>query len=840
MAEPEDAPFGPDFSPWEDPRKRFYPIKEPLKVLPGTTIASPIDPTAPIKTDRGYPYDPGQSGAMGENGRPRAATAGISDMLAPFTGAYDMGQLGAGIVDNATQGKAGPVIHDLGLAAAGMIVPGARRSLKPFEPGPSRGLDVANTPTKPGPAGFYSDQEFKLDAMANFGRQEGSTAEWLKEFARAGIKPAEMDATGMTAYLRSKGHHALADLREFATKNRIEVQETRYGAGKLDDGPEYQAAKEKLLTERAALEQSIGGKHFSAWSKADIETSRKVNAIDKELAWLDKKHIKSAGDIRWKRAGGQNLLLDPDNPSNAEVVLSAPLPRQSLEVGEMLPFGAPGTDAAHYNVPRERWGQAMWNGHPIDGVTEASFKIGSEQGTIKYWPDTLGGAKDATGQWERTGPRFIVNSTNFQNAHFRTLDEAKAAIEKSYNDDPNSGMYRSRQDRYQEAHFPNVPGSYLAHLRMGKYMGKDGLEVLHGDELQATGAQKVRDNPGGARDEKKIAELSQRIVDSNSEKRAAYQEAQDWLKNYGVKVDEGWGEIGTWEAMSRVHNDTKPGTKTASGESPIEKAFMWMNKVGKIDENLKLQNAEFQAAARAPVGHPLTNDMGRANLLMVRKMLLEARDSGVPGITLTPGDLQNQRYNLEHHVDKLLYNERSGSLEGYDANGGLKVQQTVERGDLSGLVGIELAAKLTGRPADKHGFRVIEGPDMKVGGAGMRTYYDETYPNVFDKEMQRIEREQLSRDLAAAKTPEERAAIHAQEKYRGHGQTTVWNQGRDGSRQNMMDPDGPGMHYFKLTERIKKALERGLPLFSGFGIAGTAITSQALKDEEDSPFGPAL
>lgn len=171
--------------------------------------------------------------------------------------------------------------------------------------------------------------------------------------------------------------------------------------------------------------------------------------------------------------------------------------------------------------------------------------------------------------------------------------------------------------------------------------------------------------------------------------------------------------------------------------------------------------------------------------LVLRRLLRHAAENGYDGVTFDAGDVQNDRYNLAHHVSRIEYDDDHGFLQAYDLNGDEILREPVitDDGEFSAekaarYVGKELAEKLgkevkasgnlseyeireSSRSArvnvvDEEGTVVykaddrqdarewikeqelesmphISGKDMEIGGSGMRGFYDKMIPNYLDK-----------------------------------------------------------------------------------------------------------
>ncbi len=219
-------------------------------------------------------------------------------------------------------------------------------------------------------------------------------------------------------------------------------------------------------------------------------------------------------------------------------------------------------------------------------------------------------------------------------------------------------------------------------------------------------------------------------------------------------------------------------------------------------KNWDLVNAELRTAKATAPGHPLVNTTDQWTTTGIRRLLQQAAEADAAGIALTPGQLQNERFNLAKQVDGLmwlppdvgheaLFVRRRGS-ENWQHHA---LGEGLEKKTLEDYVGKELAQRLREAPpsADErygpHGWREI--PDLgevEIGGGGMRYAYDQMYPKKIAKELKRLDPDHPG---------------YRQEYVRPH---------------DLREPAGGlgyehPFHYFELTPRAKEEIRKGLPLF---------------------------
>lgn len=128
--------------------------------------------------------------------------------------------------------------------------------------------------------------------------------------------------------------------------------------------------------------------------------------------------------------------------------------------------------------------------------------------------------------------------------------------------------------------------------------------------------------------------------------------------------------------------------------------------------------------------------------LVMKRMIRWAAENGFERVAWAPGDVHNERFGLERHVDRIVYNR----LEAPDGSSRWNLlvdmknsTDSVRREQISSegvaeLVGQEMLQKMeAGAGAPRGNGRELAGLDLKVGGQGNRTFYDAILPSVVQK-----------------------------------------------------------------------------------------------------------
>ncbi len=289
------------------------------------------------------------------------------------------------------------------------------------------------------------------------------------------------------------------------------------------------------------------------------------------------------------------------------------------------------------------------------------------------------------GQWAVLGPGPLA-----ENRYGSGATQAEAIA--------NFGAHGHNGPTYKSSHFdqPNI----LAHVRFNERTDADGKRVLFVEEVQSDWHQAGRKHGyvGTTRSLKEI------VADMD----AVTRELRARTGRYA-------SEDGDWESNSDLM--TRRDALDAEGASARS------SKAGGVpDAPLKRE-------------WPLT---------AMKRMIRYAADNGFDRIAWTTGDQQAERYDLSKQISAINYEPFDDGihyeLEALDLNGKQVVSEdeiTIDR--VEALVGKDIAKKIEageGKVNDDSGYRNwhrLSGLDLKVGGSGMRAFYDKMLPNELAK-----------------------------------------------------------------------------------------------------------
>jgi hypothetical protein len=119
--------------------------------------------------------------------------------------------------------------------------------------------------------------------------------------------------------------------------------------------------------------------------------------------------------------------------------------------------------------------------------------------------------------------------------------------------------------------------------------------------------------------------------------------------------------------------------------------------------------------------------------LTLRRAIKEAIDGGYDRVALPTGARVADRFDLSKQVDSIAWEKNPDgtyTITPEKDGNNLTAPQTATKEKLAGIIGKDVANKITSS-TDNDGY--LSGLDLKVGGEGMKKYYDEIYPSYLKK-----------------------------------------------------------------------------------------------------------
>jgi hypothetical protein len=279
---------------------------------------------------------------------------------------------------------------------------------------------------------------------------------------------------------------------------------------------------------------------------------------------------------------------------------------------------------------------------------------------------------------------------------------------------------RATGSEYTSSHFPDIP-NYVAHMRTNERVDADGRPGLFVEEFQSDRHQEGRKK--GYRGDSQLKKFLE----------------DQWESNKDLQI--------------------------VPKEEYVQKSLEMQG------ESMRVADAPFRTT------WPLQ---------LFKRALRDAVDSGKEWVGWTDGATQNDRFDLSKQVDAIRY-QLNESGDGYkiyaDKDGAEVISKEVTTDKLEDTVGKEVAQKIiagegegfAGTIRGQNPVKRLSGNDLKVGGSGMKGFYDTMLPKEIGKYVkpfggkveksqigQSISREDLDMGDLSDATPEELEQLEAQ------------------------------------------------------------------------------
>jgi hypothetical protein len=536
------------------------------------------------------------------------------------------------------------------------------------------------------------------------------------------------------------------------------------------------------------------------------------------------------------------LAFDEDNPSlppdNSMVVrpnpnypnsASSPIGVYDRATGEFLGGGNTEADAiyhAFFNQP-ERWGEgatrdfSRWTIPGGENYREVLIKLPLDQSSAKVNQLT-----ERANQLDQQAMSAWTQHNNAEEFN-RLSQEAKdlrrqaTALEKASS---------NKTDPYQSSHFdePNI----LAHARVSDRVGPNGEKILHIEEIQSDWHQAARDMRKRKIDEVMRTQGIDRAAASKlvpedygyrSERiEARLKESEEEMRQIGLQI-RGINN----RMMHLTDSDMDEFNRLADQRQALYERQGFLT-----DEGNLLYDQRYESVSDAPFKQ-------NWHELVMKRLLDDAARNGYDKVVLTPGAEQAKRYDLSKHVNKVVWNEKTGTLAAQRAGGdtGTLEYENVTAAKLADYIGKDAAEKLT-NATDHYGWRSIEGEDLRVGGEGMKGFYDQILPSFLNEYGKKYGARVGTYDM-----PSPKGSLSITDLQRERGMTEQqWLDLTPDDRMRMIDEyeveakaNRIPLHSFDITPQMREDIVgRGMPLYQV--APPVAIGAGAAMQEEPAEY----
>lgn len=367
--------------------------------------------------------------------------------------------------------------------------------------------------------------------------------------------------------------------------------------------------------------------------------------------------------------------------------------------------------------------------------------------------------------------------------------------------------FTRKEEPYRSSHFkdPNI----LAHMRVNDRIDADGKKMLLIEEVQSdwhqAGREKGYDTP-----------------ERRMEKETA-------LNNLSAERSR------LLDEQQRLEELAKPFTSIGK-DAPANIIDQWSIVSNRLQNLQTEQNRLGRTSIEGVPDAPFKDTWYQ---LALKRAIKEAVDKGYDRIGLTTGAQQAARYDLSKQVDEVIAKRNADGSFNLDAimvGGGSQqsIGKNIPAEKLPEYVGKDLAKSMQTQEA---GTDVYSGDNLKVGGEGMKKYYDEIYPNFLNKygkkygaqvgETKVNTRESAYVDYIVGQGNFNDTTVLG---VRSDGSTTIINQNANSMREAQqlanrykeknLKSQKETVRYLDITPEMKKAVQKGQPLAAVEGMTG--------------------
>ena len=161
------------------------------------------------------------------------------------------------------------------------------------------------------------------------------------------------------------------------------------------------------------------------------------------------------------------------------------------------------------------------------------------------------------------------------------------------------------------------------------------------------------------------------------------------------------------------------------------------------EENARIKELQPIVAGKGPAVNgvpraPFVDKTDKWLTLALKRVMVMAAQEGYDRVAFINGEQSAERYDLSKHVEAVAWAE-DGTLQVKRLGGSWEGIASVTDGNkLADYVGKDAAQKLVDATPDEDGQRILRGLDLKIGGEGMRAFYDSIVPNTLKPLLKKV------------------------------------------------------------------------------------------------------
>lgn len=297
-----------------------------------------------------------------------------------------------------------------------------------------------------------------------------------------------------------------------------------------------------------------------------------------------------------------------------------------------------------------------------------------------------------------------------------------------------------QKETFRGEHFP-AEDNVLSWVRVNDRIGPNGEKILFIEEIQSDwhqqGRQKGYKETGKVFTVRRVAGRSSgRSFDTRAEAEAYLETLPKIKSRPKISLQERASLADGAPEYRMLNDDGQSGGVWFRDRAKVEAAVNRQNSQPDIEITYRIDEEKRTSAVGVPDA-PFKNTWHEMSFRRVVEM---AAREGYDQVSWTPGEVQADRYDLSKQVDSIRVEKlRDGDKAGQyyvtaskDATGA-GIVEVVTEDKLAGLIGKELAEKAIADAPDNPDGKDYTGVDLKIGGKGMKKFYDQMVKNYASK-----------------------------------------------------------------------------------------------------------
>jgi hypothetical protein len=401
----------------------------------------------------------------------------------------------------------------------------------------------------------------------------------------------------------------------------------------------------------------------------------------------------------------------------------------------------------------------------------------------------------------------LADAESARTNYLQTLRPVPGDVELRFHD-AQTALRKARNELdqlkpFQSSHFdePNI----VAHVRFDGRTDADGKKVLLVEEVQSDWHQKGK--KVGYRDPNAALEAA-RLRTVASQKRATLAPLLKLADDLG------------YDTSTEILNDIARGAYPAEHIDEAGVPGLRAAASAYREAHAAWQEAQTASLILGVPDAPFKSDWHE---LAMKRMLRAAAENGYDKLAWTTGEQQNDRYDLSMHVQEVRAFKRDNDT--YDLtvqrkDGGTDdIGTRIAADKLPDYVGKELADKIVSgqgvRDQSQGKWQYFSGLDLKIGGTGMKGFYDKILPDFLNKYGKKWGVKVGESKLGGTGRTDKRVLDEILREDFG----TTWAAATEGQREWAKERQGgttgqTKVHSIDVTPEMKKSvMEEGQPLF---------------------------